>query len=531
LSDDVTELKSALTQTTIGKNLVGPNPDILYPVYIPPGTTFTMSTGDGSTMPVNFRLYMYDKNKQLLSDYWTFRSGTSERTVTQTEALGTAYYMRWQDDDIGIPLQVEIGPKKTEYEEYFPVARILSQMVPEQINQRSELDRILNNYSFASVKYENLFDKNNVETGKYVSYVNGKVGDLSGYNATDFIQVDANSAYTIQNFGGGIVQQFALYDKNANYITGFSGGDYNTQHFTTPINASFIRMTVPDSALSGCVLAKGDGASKYIPFKAQFTESISEYVAHVGTNQEFQTILSALKATPDYVPIIVHNGNYDIVQEYLDYYGENYWDEYDGYSGKTDKFARGLWLGDGRKIYFESKTLVTFNYTGNTTRVKTSFSPFATCGNCEIHGLNLTFSNCRYAIHDDFFEIDGTEIFENCIFNGKSYNGDTIGAGLGRNNLIIIDGCLFLGNTNTSGGDISYHNNGYTSNSQSKIIVKNCYGENTVKFKWYGTNEEVSECLAYGNKFRSIECVAHTVTPNETVNMHLTKWNNIETGT
>ena len=249
----------------------------------------------------------------------------------------------------------------------------------------------------------------------------------------------------------------------------------------------------------------------------------------VGQNANYTSLLSALKNCDEFDVIHVLRGDYDIVQEYEDFYGASFWDDYTGYASTTDKFYRGLWLKNGVKLIFDSNARVSFNYTGSNAAVRGNFAPIATCGNCEINGLNLSFSGCRYAVHDDFFEVEGTEVFKNCIFTGQSNNGDTIGAGLGRSNLILIENCLFVGNASTSGGDISYHNNGYASNSRSKVIVKDCCGENTVKFKWYGTNTEVSECIACGNKFKSIECVPHTVTPNETVNMHLTKWNNIET--
>ena len=98
------------------KNLVGSEAGVFYPVHIVPGTTFTMSTSDGSTLASSVRLQMYDKDKQELSDYWTFRTGTSERTVTQTAALGTAYYMKW-DVKLPVPFQVEIGAK-TSYVPY-----------------------------------------------------------------------------------------------------------------------------------------------------------------------------------------------------------------------------------------------------------------------------------------------------------------------------------------------------------------------------------------------------------------------------
>lgn len=118
LSDDVSSINNAISELAIGKNIVGSKANVYYPVYIKPGTTFTMSTSDGSNLQTAIKLLMYNENKQQLSDYWTFRVDTSERTVTQTAALGTAYYMKW-DVTPPVPLQVEIGSQKTVYEPYF----------------------------------------------------------------------------------------------------------------------------------------------------------------------------------------------------------------------------------------------------------------------------------------------------------------------------------------------------------------------------------------------------------------------------
>lgn len=379
----------------------------------------------------------------------------------------------------------------------------------------------------------NLFDKTKVsEIGHYWNYRTGQIATADNLYAADLIAVEPETVYTITS--NGVVQQGCYFDDNKNFISGYTGGNYTSYEITTPQNCKYIGMSVYSGALPTYALYKGAGRTGYLPYERlvplRYLPKSKEII--VGANGDYTSLLQALIECDDYSVVHVKKGQYDIIEEYKAYYGETYWDDYNGYSTSQDKFDRGLWLKNGVKLTFDQNAVVSFNYTGSNSKVKGNFCPFATCGNCEIDGLNLSFSGCRYAIHDDFFEVDGTEIFKNCIFSGQSYNGDTIGAGLGRSNLIIIESCLFIGNQSTAdrGGDISYHNNGYTSNSKSKIIVKDCYGENTVKFKWYGTNTEVSECIVCGCQFKSIECLPHTVTPNETVNMHMTKWNCIETG-
>ena len=244
------------------------------------------------------------------------------------------------------------------------------------------------------------------------------------------------------------------------------------------------------------------------------------------TKGDYTSILRALKETPYETTIIVGRGTYDIVQEYEDYYGSDFWTNYSGYGDGKDKFLRGLWVAFGRRILFDPFARVVFNYTGNNSAVKYYFSPFATGGNGEICGLHLEFNNgCRYAVHDDFAESDGIFVYKNCMFNGQAQS-DTLGAGCGQSNQYIIDNCIFLGSTSQDHDDISYHNSGFSS-GKCFIVVKDCYCENGIHFKWYGQSTDITECIVTNCKARRIICGPHIATPHEIENMMLYAWNNV----
>ena len=238
---------------------------------------------------------------------------------------------------------------------------------------------------------------------------------------------------------------------------------------------------------------------------------------------DYSSILAALKDTPDFVKVYVENGTYNIVDEYKAYYGNSFWINYAGYAGVADDFYKGLWISNHRVIEFQPWAKVVWDYDGANAEVNGKFSVFATGQNATIIGAFITFnSNCRYAIHDDAAVFGGTNTFINCVFDGTSSNGTTIGGGCGHRNTYIIKDCLFL---NDGTYDISYHNN--QGSGRNHLIVTGCYGSGQLKFGWYGSSTEITECIASNNTFGSVVCVAHN-SSSTTENMRLYAWNNIE---
>ena len=248
----------------------------------------------------------------------------------------------------------------------------------------------------------------------------------------------------------------------------------------------------------------------------------------VGINGDYTSLLVALKCTDDNLPIYVDKGTYDLIQEYTDFYGSNFWENYDNASGANDSFIYGLVLKGGRKLTFDSGAKVTANYTGTNDKVENYFSAFAPKADFVIDNLYLEYSNIRYAVHDDFAgQNKGTNHFKNCIFDGTPNYSAVIGGGCGYNNTYIVENCLFKVGGDVNKNCVSYHNNKIGANAKSHIIVTGCNGNGSCAFYWYGITEEVTECMVSNNRFKYISCSAHSIEPHDVENMHLTAWNNV----
>lgn len=114
----------------------------------------------------------------------------------------------------------------------------------------------------------NLFNKNTITSGYYVKYTDGTLVPLTGYSASDYIPVKPNTQY-IKN----TTTQFAFYDANKNYISGLNNGHANP--FTTPLNASYIRISISDPAqIEAYMVAEGTALpSNYVPYYFYFDTS------------------------------------------------------------------------------------------------------------------------------------------------------------------------------------------------------------------------------------------------------------------
>lgn len=91
--------------------------------------------------------------------------------------------------------------------------------------------------------YDNLFDKNNIISGSYVSDGKGTFVSDSTSKRTDYIEIQANSYYyiysdkTTGNWG-------AWYDKDKNFISGITLGGKNEGTVNSPANAKYMAFTV-----------------------------------------------------------------------------------------------------------------------------------------------------------------------------------------------------------------------------------------------------------------------------------------------
>jgi len=272
-----------LKNLSSGKNIIGSEAGVYYPVYIPVGTTFTMSTSDGSTLQSAIKLRMYDENKQELSDYWTFRGDTSERTVTQTQALGTAYYMKW-DTQPPVPLQVEVGAKTT-YEPYFGNIKYLyetSNSILEQSNSILEqLDQISNKVVKKNLigMDSSLFYPVDIPVGTVLTMSTadgtalGQIAlNLEGYNA-DKNQVDS------WNFNPGTSKRTITWTKNDAYYLRWSRTPIKNVQVELGSEATDYQKYIVDVSNESIIdeLLRGNSATTDLEVQSTF---VSDYTEH-----------------------------------------------------------------------------------------------------------------------------------------------------------------------------------------------------------------------------------------------------------
>lgn len=92
-------------------------------------------------------------------------------------------------------------------------------------------------------EYDNLFDKNNIISGSYISDSHGAFVSNSTSKRTDYIEIQANSYYYIYsdktsgNWG-------AWYDKDKNFISGITLGGQKEGTVNSPANAKYVTFTI-----------------------------------------------------------------------------------------------------------------------------------------------------------------------------------------------------------------------------------------------------------------------------------------------
>ena len=125
----------------------------------------------------------------------------------------------------------------------------------------------------------NLFNKLNVTSGNYVNPENGNLVTYTGYNASEYIEINGNTIYTVSH-----KHNIAFYDSEKNYISGIEQNETSANGtvftFTTPSNARYIRLSIKDVFLNYFSFNKGneidDSDMKYTFEKLDFNKEENE---------------------------------------------------------------------------------------------------------------------------------------------------------------------------------------------------------------------------------------------------------------
>lgn len=411
------------------------------------------------------------------------------------------------------------------------------------------------------VSNKNLFDDKTVTKGYYVNYQSGNLTANADFSASDFIKITGNVQYTLSNQNTSAVYpknldltQMAFYDSTKKYISGLPNSGIEATGaltFTAPSNAVYVRFSLYYDLLR-YQLEEGSTKTDYVQHKdivdmqllpEEVTSAINyinnqdkNYVIVSKTGGDYNSILHALKNTPPEIEIRIKGGTYNLYDEYIEFYGADFWVNYTNYANHTDDpFYRGLHLEPGRKLFGDANTVVVFD--AGTNQVSADVAPYwsllAPTWNCEVHNIHFKSpvdSAVRYIVHDDFAPIDGfgTTLYQDCTFDGSCYGKAQIGGGFGTDMFYKFDNCRFINNVYIH--DISYHSRGSNYDiPPCKVIVSNCVGTQRCAFRWMGKSTNISYCTVNNSKFNTIVCIPYD--ENATVkNMELIEWNNTQTG-
>jgi hypothetical protein len=231
-------------------------------------------------------------------------------------------------------------------------------------------------------------------------------------------------------------------------------------------------------------------------------------------------------------------GEYDIIQEFTDYYGTA------DFRSQTPS-GRGLELGYNITIEGSPNAVIVADYTGSDEGMQKSFSPLncynrPSVGGMTLRGVNIRCSRVRYCVHDE----KGTagtgsynNVYENCNFyidntdNDYWHSSQCIGGGLGTSGSIQIRNCIFeeIEPSSPANAAVSYHNNA-NADAKSMITCTGIYvkGERGLRFSWYGQSTEITEVICANNSVgRATQYNAETQDTSPNQNVTLYDFNNI----
>lgn len=387
----------------------------------------------------------------------------------------------------------------------------------------------------------NIIDKNNANVGYYVSASAGSKNALETYQYNNFTATPNEVFYT--NFATGV--HFAFFDSTAKFISGAVDPKPN---ITVPTNAVTMSISYQIAHKDTIVVSKVP-VNQYVPHEVAIpgseiaTSSISKRaldaelasligadkkIILVGPGQQYTSLLKAIAENQTTINTYkLVNAQIDMKQEYLDYYGTDFFTNYVDYSG-SDFNKRGYNLKRGDSLIADASSGIIWTYDNTNDNVCTYFSPINLTMDNYVYGVDVKTSDlsCRYLLHDDFaWGAQGKNMVENCTFYGKSKYQQAIGGGTGFNSTYHIKNCRFI---NCGADAVTYHINSQAG-AKNKIIYENLWlsDGSSLRGTWYGQSTEVTEMIAFGCKADTIYIKAHTsdgTSPN--VNLELFKWNN-----
>lgn len=484
---------------------------------IPKGTTFTISTSDGSVLPTN-RLLVYKDSTSAFFDYWGISSSYgSKRTVTNT-SYDILYVSLESNSDVDIVVTI---PDESKFVPQF-------EKVKSDLENQSERISFLNQSVTFIITTQNLYDRSKATPKKYVSVSNGNLSDGDNFTASDFIDISSYDDITLSK-----THIACWYKKDKSFLSAVDGMNTGDEDATiaVPSEAYYIRASFYTSNEPTVQIGYGKiSRNHYLPFGMYYSENQvykdNVIVVDASGKGDYTSFTEAIYRTKySGIDVIVKAGTYDITAEYETLFGKSIVDNLDD-STDLSLFQYGVYI-DNRKVTFESGSHLVCDWTGHTVDGTHRFSALAIRMNTEIIGLDIDCTGTFYVIHDDYGEqtIAYTNVYRNCRVVGHNLtNSNCIGGGVKKYSRHIIDNCYF--NNNGTGTTVRYHNTN-AEGAEAEVYVSNSYFNNALKFNYYGN--QTSKMKAYVNSCEAKSIVVDQESPSYTTNnIELFKWNNKE---
>lgn len=135
-------------------------------------------------------------------------------------------------------------------------------------NNNSNTDKIIDNEKeLLGNCVTNLYDYNDIVPFNWLTSDNYVNSDLS-WSYSNYISIEGGKTYTSLYYGSsGSAASIVFYDSNYNYISGITHDNRNVITWTAPINARFVRDSVPLSNVETFMILDGTFTSHtYVPY-------------------------------------------------------------------------------------------------------------------------------------------------------------------------------------------------------------------------------------------------------------------------
>ena len=403
------------------------------------------------------QLAFYDVNK-------IFISGLNLTSETTFITPSNACFVRLTVVTNNLSLeQLEKGTKSTDYEDFQAILDVNT--IKDSSISKNKLNFIPAECSIG----KNLFNKEDIVAGKYVSYINGQLFDAKGYNASGFIKVEPNTNYCVRYW-----QQLAFYTKDKKFISGLNITN-GAAKFTTPDNTYYVRLTITDNNLLTEQLEKGESKTAYENYgyflnikQISGLENLLNKTnkIYVGEGKQFSNLRLALQSITD----SSYNNQYEVYLDKGTYDIRSYYTNEELSSSSIGLFVPDyvtiIGCGSPNDVILKA-TMEEKHQNFSTLNLK------ATSG---LKNLTIIGEKTRYAVHDDFAHLSSYDEnynrnVENCIFIARQcYYGVAYGSGTRSGAIWNFNSCVFDSDINIPFG---WHSN-TDFNLPNSITFENC---------------------------------------------------------